>query len=287
MKVFVTGANGFLGSHLLRAFAAEGHDVHGSARGGAARVALPAGRRHRLELGARPAAKLFAGCDALVHCAHDPRAEAFETNVEGTQRVARTARDAGVGLQIFVGSYSAHPAATGPYGRAKWQLERFFVEEGHCVLKPGLIVGDGGLFARILAAIRRLRIAPLIDGGRGEVPVVGIDDVVAASARLIREPRPGVFRLHLDERVPLRELIDAALALDGTRALRVPLPYALASLALTLAEPLPIALPIGRESLEAFRANQSVSDASDLSSLVERPQSLEEMLRRASRESAP
>lgn len=101
MKLFVTGATGFLGSHFLRVALEEGHEVTALRRSATSesRLALPAAPRW-LEKGiSEVTADDLAQHDALVHLAAtgvkaSARSwpKALETNVLGTIRLFEAAR---------------------------------------------------------------------------------------------------------------------------------------------------------------------------------------------------
>jgi GDP-4-dehydro-6-deoxy-D-mannose reductase len=105
MKVLVTGADGFVGSLLVRRLLDEGHDVTGGTRAEAVseaerrrRNSLPDVRRRSLELldGASVREALFEGWDAVVHLAavssvDDARRApiaAWDVNATGSARIA-------------------------------------------------------------------------------------------------------------------------------------------------------------------------------------------------------
>src|ERR1700684_4157867 len=105
MQTFLTGATGFLGSHVARALAAQGADLRLLVR--------PTSNLKNLEgLNAETAAgdlrdsasleKAIAGCEAVFHVAADYRlwvqdpAEMYRSNVEGTRAILEAARKNGV-----------------------------------------------------------------------------------------------------------------------------------------------------------------------------------------------
>ena len=109
MKCLVTGANGFLGTNLVRQLAAEGWQVRASGRqtsitpwlADLAVDYMPADISRREEVD-----RLVAGCDVVFHVAGDtsfwkklyPRQRA--TNVDGTENVARACLAQGVRRMI-------------------------------------------------------------------------------------------------------------------------------------------------------------------------------------------
>lgn len=112
LEVFVTGGSGFVGRHLLRALAAEGHHARALARSDAAAAVVDA-------TGAEPVrgdladstalAKGMAGCDVVVHAAAltdqwGPAERFHAVNVDGTAAVVAAARSAGVPRLVHMSS---------------------------------------------------------------------------------------------------------------------------------------------------------------------------------------
>src|SRR6202000_1885102 len=113
MNVFLTGATGFVGSHVARAFAAQGAGLRVLVR--------PTSRLDNLEglaadsvIGDLRKPETFrsalAGCDALVHVAadyrlwvRDPQAM-YAANVDGTRSLLALARELGVAKVVYTSS---------------------------------------------------------------------------------------------------------------------------------------------------------------------------------------
>lgn len=132
MRALVTGATGFLGSHVARALAARGDEVRVLVR--------PTSDRARLDGVAVEAAvgdvtdvasvvDAVAGTDLVVHCAAvvdigSPDQRRMDAvNVGGTEHVLGAAADAGV-LAVHVSSVSAHgPTGPDPVDEGWWVPE--------------------------------------------------------------------------------------------------------------------------------------------------------------------
>ncbi len=160
MRIAVTGANGFIGDAILAAGAAAGNSVvaicrRPPSRGGLAPFYLSS-------LGKDLPADAIRGVDLLVHCAHDMSPGTFTRNVEGTKRWHSQARAAGVRRQLYVTSCSAHATAPSEYGCAKHALEQYFVREDDVALRFGLVIGNGGLFGRMVRRYRTWPVAPVL-----------------------------------------------------------------------------------------------------------------------------
>ena len=104
MKVFFTGATGFVGSHVARAYAAAGAELRLLTRA-SSRLAAIEGLAADVVVGdlRQPEGLRTAlrGCDALVHVAADYRLwvrdpqEMYAANVDGTRELLRIAREEG------------------------------------------------------------------------------------------------------------------------------------------------------------------------------------------------
>jgi nucleoside-diphosphate-sugar epimerase len=283
MKVFITGIRGFLGSNLAGALEARGHEVTGSSRDGSDVERSTA----RIRLGEPVDPAAFDDADTIVHCAHDFRPGAMELNVAGS----RLLFDAGKGRhRIFVSSHSAREDAVGEYGISKYRIERIYLDRdapagglagGETVVRPGLVIGSGGLFGRSLRTIRNLRIIPLVDGGRDPVPVLAIADFCEAMINLIESGRRSAYNLFNATMPSMREILDTVLRLEARRTLVAPLPYALTLAAVKAAGRLSVPLAINAESLRTLRLNRRPVHESDLLKLVSRETNFKDAIARA------
>jgi NADH dehydrogenase len=285
LNVFVTGVNGFLGRALASELAARGHRVSGSVSAADRLAHAPqcAGGCHVLRLDEDFDPAIFRGVDSVVHCAHDFWKGRGRANVDGTKKIARAAAGQGVAAQIFVGSYSAHERATSEYGKTKLELEEFFSRSDYTVAKPGLVIGDGGLFSKMYGLFRRYPVLPLVGGGAGKVPVVGLRDLTGALVQLVERPRPGVYRLYLPELVTLSELFRSIRAAGNFKTVLMPVPFAVVGAGVRALSWLGFNLEIDEENLKGFQANQNVEAPTDLGEFVPRPSTLGEMVSAAAR----
>jgi NADH dehydrogenase len=274
VKLFLTGVCGFLGSHLAAHWAASGHEVYGASRSGAV---VPGLRRVvPFTLGQPLSPEELAGMDIVVHLAYDRKAS-LDVNVEGTKVVYAAARAAGVPRQIFVSSYSARPESIAEYGRLKRQLETYFLDRGETIVRPGLVIGNGGLFLRNMRKILTTPVMPLLDGGRDLLPVVAVEDLAAAMTILLGRCL-GAYNLFNPELVTMRQFIETINRAGRHRALYFNLPLCWAAGLLSLSEKLRIKLPFDSDNLRALKQNQECIHKSDLETLVPVYRSFEEMI---------
>ena len=252
MRIFITGIHGFLGRAMAEHFRARGHEVRGSGRSGAV----------VLRLGEPFNSAVFEGSDVVIHAAHDFTPGARETNLHGTQAWFEAAAGA---RQVLLSSYSARPDATSEYGATKYALEKMFLEAGQAVVRPGLVIGEGGLFAKQRAALRRTPIVPLVGGGKSPVAVVSVRHFVEAMTVLVEKGRGGAFNLFYEPMPSAREFVRAV---KGGRGWVLPVPLGLALGAARLVEALRLPLPVNSGQVRALAENASSPWRSDLAELL-------------------
>ena len=281
MKVFITGINGFIGSALARSLLQRGHEVVGSvsAKEKLALAAAHSTKSYVVRMNEEFDTQIFKNVETLVHCAYDLRKGKSLTNIEGTKKLAKAAMGEGVKWQIYIGSYSAHEKATSEYGQTKLELEKFFLSLGQTVVKPGLVIGNGGIFLKMSRFAGKYPLVPLIDGGRGKLTVVSISDLTTSLVQLITNPRPGSFRLYNDEQVTFKELLVQLKRVGGFKTLLIPVPGQLLYIGLWMASKLKLPIELDAGNLKGFQANQSVNESSDLLQFVSYAMPLTEMVR--------
>ncbi len=255
--VLITGAGGFIARHLARTLAGAGMTVLGASHSAAAlpgcAQVFPASLGETLlpALASQPV-------DAIVHTALATGPDAYRLNVEGTGRWLEEGRAAGVRLQILLSTLSAEADALSDYGRAKWALEQRFAGEDEVAFRLGVVVGNGGMYARIRRSATRLPVTPLLDGGQQLLYVVGIDALCAVLYDVILSNGDGLrgrsWNLVQPRPVTLRALVEAIQRQAGRRSLLIAAPTKPVELGLRLLESVPmLRLPVSSSNVRGLR----------------------------------
>jgi hypothetical protein len=265
MRIFLTGASGFLGMRALQYFRAEGHDVVGLARSDVSRAAIEATGAQFLQ--GDPArvtdyAATLATCDAVVHAAAPVEFwgpwRYFENAIVNASRDLLLAADrAGVKRFIYISSesvlqdrapllnidesapYPAKPNSV--YGRAKKAAEQAIlaakVKTERIILRPTFIWGPG--VKALDTMLQKVESGEFVwvDRGAALIEMVHVDNVAHAMFLALSRGRDGeIYYVTDDSPRSAREFLSALFAARGVDAPEKNLPGGLARAAATLVE---------------------------------------------------
>ncbi|MFZ5483244.1 MAG: hypothetical protein ACOZB0_03365 [Pseudomonadota bacterium] len=244
---------------------AQGNEVISLCRSGA--VPSWNGTCIKWSLGQGVPQTALAAVDCAIHLAHDFNGvQGAELTIDSTLAAITQLREAGARRQLFFSSYSAGEHATSLYGKTKLAIENALSgQQDVAIVRPGLVLGKGGIYGRIQEWARILPVIPLPDGGRGTVPVITIERLCHEVVNLAHATLP-VDEANLFETCPrsLRQLVIDAAGDVGRPPWIVPVPSSLIGWGLQVAQILRIPLPINADNLEGFLANQNACHVSTL-----------------------
>ncbi len=249
----VSGANGYLGSRVRGALQSRSWRVVELTRQPAPGAAAIAFR-----LGGQVDPAALAGAAALVHCAYDFKRLKWEeivaTNVTGSEKLFRAARQAGVKRIVHISSISAFPGCRSLYGKAKLETEKLALACGASVIRPGLIYGEpsGAMFGRLVRQVEHSRVLPLVGGGSQIQYMVHDEDlsrfICQCAGGEIAAPGEPVTVAH-ERPWTFRQILEEIARAKGRRVSFVPLPWRLLWAVIRCAEACGVPLEFRSDSL--------------------------------------
>lgn len=230
MRLLVTGGSGFLGTFVLRAALAAGHDVMALARSPSSAdiveqqgaVALYGDLDDARSLDNAFGRAVTAGAEILVNLA--------SLGFGHAPTIVAAAEEVGLRRAIFVSTTAVTTALPAPSKAVRLSAERTICESelDWTILRPTMIYGAAGdrNMSRLLALLRRAPVVPVPGGGKRLQQPVHVQDLARAVLAATSELSIGrIYDVAGPHAMTFRELLREAGAAVGKqpRLLSVPL----------------------------------------------------------------
>src|SRR3954470_24251075 len=272
--ILVTGASGFVGSHVIPVLLERGHRVAALVRSGDAgasvHVRLDPGDRERVEIRIgdvtdRPSLPgALAGTHAVVHLVAVPRdwdggATLRLVNTEGTRNLIAAMTAAGVRRLVHQGALGVEDDPALHYASSKAKGERLVRESelDWTILKPSLLFGPRDGFFNIIASLVRWSpgVVPIAGRGGSRFQPLAIVDAARIIADVLE--RPDTIRHTYELGGPriwtYREIVAEVIRAMGAHRLVLPMPVPLVSLVARSAELVRLPFPVASDQLHQLR----------------------------------
>jgi len=260
MTTLVTGATGFVGSHIARQLVTEGHSVRVLVRRSSDCRMLEGLRAERIEGDLRDAGSLgraLDGVELVFHAAADYRLwtrkpdEIYESNVGGTRDLIEAARRAGVERIVYTSTVATIAVPRegalpdedtraeldemiGHYKRSKFLAEQEAMKAAAAgapvvIVNPTAPVGPGDWkptpTGRIILDFLNGKMPAYVDTG---LNVAAVEDVATGHLLASKKGRIGERYILGARNMTLKQILNALSAITGRPAPRVRLPHAVA-----------------------------------------------------------
>lgn len=217
MKIAITGATGFVGSHLTTRLSSEGHEI----------VAV----NNLADV--NQLTEIFAGCRAVAHCAGIDREIGDQTydraHVAATRNVVDAANRAGVEKIVLTSFLRARPDCSSPYHESKWAAEEIVRNSGldYTVFKAGLIYGRGDhLLDHLSHALHAFPVFATIGLKEKSIRPLAVEDLVHVmrAALIDRRMKRQTVAVLGPEEIYMSEAVRRVAEVVGKQPLLFPLP---------------------------------------------------------------
>ncbi|HVZ60695.1 MAG TPA: hopanoid-associated sugar epimerase [Terriglobales bacterium] len=265
MKAFVTGATGFVGSHVARQLASQGADLRLLVRAGSSRRNVDTLRADCVVgdlLHPETFALALGGCDAVFHVAADYRLwtrnkedvqSMYRANVDATRALLKSAIKAGVRRFVYCSSVAtmgftadgrvvdeSFPVSIegmiGHYKRSKFLGEQEALRAAAArtamdvvIVNPTTPVGEQDVkptpTGRIIVDFLKGKFPAYVDTG---LNLVDVTEVARGHIAALEKGRSGERYILGGENLTLKQILDKLAALSGLPSPRIRLPYAVA-----------------------------------------------------------
>ena len=260
MKAFVTGATGFLGSHVARVLAEQGSDLRLLVRPTSDLRNLEGLNADRVAGDLRDPAsieKALSGCDVVFHVAADYRlwvrdpAEMYRSNVEGTRSLLEAARKQGVRRVVYTSSVATMGFTSktnygnvadeqspvgiddmiGHYKRSKFMAEQVAVEAARSgvdvvIVNPTTPIGERDIkptpTGRIVVDFLKRKFPAYVETG---LNLVDATECARGHVQALEKGRAGERYILGGENLTLKQILDRLGAITGLKSPTVKLPY--------------------------------------------------------------
>ncbi|MBZ5570422.1 MAG: NAD-dependent epimerase/dehydratase family protein [Acidobacteriia bacterium] len=260
MLAFVTGATGFVGSHVARVLAEQGADLRLLVRASSdLRNIASLKAEHAVGDLRDPVSieKAMAGCEVVFHVAADYRLwvldpeEMYRANVYGTQAILDAARKNAVRRVVYTSSVAtmgfssnghladeSSPVSLenmiGPYKRSKFMAEQVAIEAGRggmdvVVVNPSTPVGERDIkptpTGRIVVDFLKKKFPAYVDTG---LNLVDVAECARGHLAALEKGRSGERYILGGENLTLKQILDKLATITGLPSPRIRVPYVMA-----------------------------------------------------------
>jgi uncharacterized protein YbjT (DUF2867 family) len=218
MRIFLTGASGFIGQHLIRALLTSHHQI-------IACVRSPEQWRNRF-----PQIEWMYGdfttdhtpeiwkprlqqIDVIINAVGIIQEQSTQTfqalHTNAPMALFKAGEQLGICKIIQISALGATAQATSRYYQSKYAADQYLktLDIDPIILYPSIVLGQGGGSAQLFAALAALPMIPLVEKGQQILQPIDIKDICQCILNILNEWKGEAFELVGSQRLSLKELL--------------------------------------------------------------------------------
>lgn len=252
-QIFLTGATGFVGRHVLPALLGAPYHVRCLVRRTTDMEHLTGCSVYIGDLlQPQPWEPAVKGTDTVIHLASIHRGSPellHRTNAEGTAQLVAIAERAGVKKFLYLSTLTAAPKPQWPYAHSTWLAEQAIQQSSldYTILRCSIIVGAGDPFlGGIIKTAQRWPVVPIIGDGRTRFQLLDVQDVVRCVLQIVQQEKRfsrKLLSIGGPEALSYEEIVHSVLAVLGLRKRKIHVPRRLARWLVRSLEQLGVQMP--------------------------------------------
>jgi len=234
MNVFITGASGFVGRHLVKALSEESFidKIYALYRKEEQIAFLPKIIPVIGDLDKLPEKTTDDRIDLFIHLAGYFRTESKKLcesiNLQGTKNAISFCRNNRINRILFFSTINVDLKTRGNYANTKLLAEEEIRKSGleYMIVRPALIYeGRSGSLGRIMDYVEKLPFVPVFGNGRAIEQPIHIDELVSLTVMMIKDFKPGTTLYAAGkDAMTFREMIDIIASSMNRKARILPIP---------------------------------------------------------------
>lgn len=280
--IAITGASGFVGTELVRHFTNKGWRVIALVRQPAAHKPGPSLSYAVYDISKPLDKTVLQDIDYIVHTAYIKQdrqhADALEVNVAGAKRLIEASDTKRLKKRVFISSMSAHKSATSVYALQKLAIEKLFSPKRDVSLRPGLVIGNGGIVKNMAQFMKTKHMVPLVGGGQQPLQIIAVKDLAKAVEQALTLPVRGTFTVATSQVYTYRQFYEALSKRIHTKVLFVPIPLSLLLAVMWLVNFLHLPVSFTGDNVRGLQNLRASDNRKDLEELGLEPGSLTKAL---------
>ena len=201
MKIIITGTNSYFGNSLSKFFLKKKMILKKINRS----------KNFNIKENIFNYSKYIKNFDYFIYLAHDYSKLSTQSNIKILKKIIQLKKKRNIKNIIYISSMSAYKFNESRYGKSKFEIEKFCVDQGIIIIRPGLIFGGKkkSNLDKMLNILRFFPILPIYKNRKNYIYSVSINELNNAILRILikKEGNYKIYNIFSKKKIYFDELI--------------------------------------------------------------------------------